>query len=172
MRKVIYILILLFSLSSFGQEVFDYEFDDNITIQVLEDTEEGEIAGGKYVKGTYKNEIVIFMSSEKGMDKMSNSDEAGLLKFFQGVKNGALKSSKGTLLNEEFITIQGNKTFKFSYTLTLNGKKNRIDSYSFIYNDIIYTLQFMNLEKGFENGNDFRNQILNSIVLKKGLNWE
>lgn len=166
MKKILYIFIVLISFSSYSQEVFDYEFDDNVTIQVLEETEEGEIAGGKFVKGTYKNEVVIFVSSDKGMDKMKNSDEAGLLKFFQGVKDGALKSSKGTLLNEEFITIQGNKTFKFSYTLTLNGKKNRIDTYSFIYKDFIYTLQFMNLEKGFEKGNDFRNQILNSIVLK------
>ncbi|UPQ78942.1 hypothetical protein M0M57_15145 [Flavobacterium azooxidireducens] len=166
MRKVIYIFILLFSLSSFSQEVFDYEFDDNVTIQVLEDTEEGEIAGGKYVKGTYKNEIVIFMSSDKGMDKMSNSDEAGLMKFFQGVKDGALKSSKGTLLSEEVVMIQDNKAFKFSYTLTMNGKKNRVDTYAFIYKNISYSLQFVNNEKGFEKGNDLRTQILESIVLK------
>ena len=166
MKKVIYIFILLFSLSSYSQEVFDYEFDDNVTIQVLEDTEEGEIAGGKFVKGTYKNEIVIFMGSDKGMDKMTNSDEAGLLKFFQGVKDGAVKSSKGTLLSEEVITIQDQKAFKFSYTLNLEGKKNRVDTYVFVYNNVSYTLQFVNNEKGFEKGNDLRKQILESIVLK------
>ena len=166
MKKVIYIFILLFSLSSYSQEVFDYEFDDNVTIQVLENTEEGEVAGGKYVKGTYKNEIVIFMSSDKGIDKMANSDEAGLLKFFQGVKDGAVKSSKGTLLSEEVITIQDQKAFKFSYTLNLEGKKNRVDTYVFVYNNVSYTLQFVNNEKGFEKGNDLRKQILESIVLK------
>jgi len=165
MKKLIYIFILLVNFSSFSQEVFDYEFDDNITIQVLEDTEEGEIAGGKYVKGTYKNEIVIFMSSNKGIDKMSNTDEAGLLRFFQGVKDGAVKSSKGTLLNEEIVTIQDQKAFKFSYTLHLDGKKNKVDTYVFLYKNISYTLQFMNNEKGFEKGNDLRKQILESIVL-------
>ncbi|RAR46361.1 hypothetical protein [Flavobacterium lacus] len=165
MKKLIYIFILLVNFSSFSQEFFDYEFDDNITIQVLEDTEEGEIAGGKYVKGTYKNEIVIFMSSNKGMDKMSNTDEAGLLRFFQGVKDGAVKSSKGTLLNEEIVTIQDQKAFKFSYTLHLDGKKNKVDTYVFLYKNISYTLQFMNNEKGFEKGNDLRKQILESIVL-------
>lgn len=165
MKRLIYIFIVLVSFSSFSQEVFDYEFDDNVTIQVLEDTEEGEIAGGKFVKGTYKNEIVIFMGSDKGMDKMTNSDEAGLLKFFQGVKDGAIKSSKGTLLNEEVISIQDQKAFKFSYTLSMEGKKNRVDTYVFIYKNVSYSLQFVNSEKGFEKGNDLRKQILESIVL-------
>ncbi|HBH99990.1 MAG TPA: hypothetical protein PLL09_09815 [Flavobacterium sp.] len=166
MKRLIYIFIVLVSFSSFSQEVFDYEFDDNVTIQVLEDTEEGEIAGGKFVKGTYKNEIVIFVSSDKGMDKMINSDDAGLLKFFQGVKDGAIKSSKGTLLNEEVISIQDQKAFKFSYTLNMEGKKNRVDTYVFIYKNVSYSLQFVNSEKGFEKGNDLRKQILESIVLK------
>ena len=166
MKRLIYIFIVLVSFSSFSQEVFDYEFDDNVTIQVLEDTEEGEIAGGKFVKGTYKNEIVIFMGSDKGMDKMINSDDAGLLKFFQGVKDGAIKSSKGTLLNEEVISIQDQKAFKFSYTLSMEGKKNRVDTYVFIYKNVSYSLQFVNSEKGFEKGNDLRKQILESIVLK------
>lgn len=165
MKRLIYIFIVLVSFSSFSQEVFDYEFDDNVTIQVLEDTEEGEIAGGKFVKGTYKNEIVIFVSSDKGMDKMINSDDAGLLKFFQGVKDGAIKSSKGTLLNEEVISIQDQKAFKFSYTLSMEGKKNRVDTYVFIYKNVSYSLQFVNSEKGFEKGNDLRKQILESIVL-------
>ena len=166
MRKVISLFILLLSFNSFSQEVFDYEFDDNVTIQVVEDAEEGEIPGGKYVKGTYKNEVIVFSSSDKGKDKLANTDDAGLLKFFQGVKDGAVKSSKGKLLNEEIITLHDLKALKFSFTLDINGKKNIVENYVFVYKNLAYTLQFMDTEKGFDKLTDFRTKIVNSILLK------
>ena len=82
------------------------------------------------------------------------------------MKDGAVKSSKGKLLNEEIITLHDLKALKFSFTLDVNGKKNIVENYVFVYKNLAYTLQFMDTEKGFDKLTDFRTKIVNSIVLK------
>ena len=51
MKKLIFALVLILNFNSYGQKVFEYEFDENITLNVLEETEEGELANGKFIKG-------------------------------------------------------------------------------------------------------------------------
>lgn len=151
---------------SYSQDVFEYEFDENVTIEVLDNSEEGEIPGGKAVRGTHKNLIMVFSSSNKGKGKLSQNDEAGMMKFFQGVKDGAVNSSNGKLLQEEIINLHNQKVLKFTFTLVVNGKKNWVENYVFFYKDLVYTLQLMNTEKEFEKSSAFRKRIVDSIVLK------
>jgi hypothetical protein len=166
MRKCIYAILILVNVSSYGQKVFEYEFDENISLNVLEETEEGELPNGKYIKGIFENEVFTCSSNNKAKDKLATMDETDLLKFFQGVKDGNLKSTKGTLIREEIINLQNTKVSKFKISLILEGKNKIIESYVFAYKNLIYIFQFMNNEKEFDKLNNFRKGIINSIILK------
>jgi hypothetical protein len=166
MRKLIYIVLLLLNFCSYGQKVFEYEFDENISLNVLEETEEGEIPNGKYIRGTFENEIFTFSRSDKAKDKLVAIDETGLLKLFQGVKDGSLKSTKGNLVKEEIINLQNIKVLKFKLSFVVEGQNKIFESYVFVYKSIVYTFQFMNNENEFEKLNDFRKGVLDSILFK------
>lgn len=166
MRKLIFATLLLLNICSYGQNVFEYEFDENLSINVLEETEEGEITNGKFIRGTFKNEVFTFSSSNKAKDILATIDEKGLSKLFQGVRDGSLKSTKGTLISEEIINLPNIKVSKFKISFILEGKNKIFESYVFAYKNILYTFQFLNNEKEFEELNDFRKSILDSIKFK------
>ncbi len=166
MKKLIYMLLTVLSFNSFAQKTFEYEFDDNITLNVLEETEEGQMPNGKFIRGTFENEVVTFSNSNKARDKVATMTEADLLKLFQGVKDGNLKSTKGTLINEEIITLKNTKVSRFKISFALEAQHKIMETYVFTYKNIIYTFQFMNNEKEFEKLTKFRKSILDSIIFK------
>ncbi|WP_339834873.1 hypothetical protein [uncultured Flavobacterium sp.] len=163
MKKLTYVVLILLTFSSYGQDVFEYEFDENISLNVLEETEEEDLPNGKYIRGTFENEVLTFSSSNKAKDKLAIINEEGLLKLFQGVKDGNLKSIKGKLINEEIINVHDIKVSRFKIAFSLEGQNKIIESYVFVYKNIIYTLQFMNNESEFEKFNNFRKSLLDSI---------
>lgn len=164
MRKTIYTLILLTSLKSFSQELFEYEFDKNISINVIDNSEESEIANGKFIKGTFENETVVYLKSKK--KGLKNLNEKKLEKLFDGIKDGALKSSKGNLISEDLVKINELDIFNYKYSAKLNGEKKIIENYVFLYNENIYTIQFMNNKDEFDKNTKFRRGIIESIKLK------
>ena len=164
MRRIIYtILILLIISFSYGQKVFEYEFDKNISLKVLENTEEGEMPNGKFIKGTFENEFFLCLSSNKLKDKFDVKDEEDLIKLFHGIRDGGLKTTEGKLVNEEIINIKNKKVLNFKISFELEGLNKLIESYVFVHNNIIYTVQFMNNEKEFEKLESFRKDILDSV---------
>lgn len=163
MKRIILIILLISNFNSYSQKVFEYEFDENITLNVLEETEEGELANGKFIKGTFENETLTCSSSNKAKDRLANIDETSLLKLFQGIKDGSLKSTKGLLISEEIIDFQNIKVSKFKFSFLVEGKNKIVESYVFVYKNIIYTIQFMNNEKEFDKLNEFRKSLINSI---------
>ena len=166
MKKLIFALLLIINFYSYGQEVFEYEFDENITLNVLEETEEGDLANGKFIKGTFENETVTCTSSNKAKDRLANIDETDLLKLFQGIKDGILKSTKGLLISEEIVDFQNIKVSKFKFSFIVEGKNKIVESYVFAHKNIIYTIQFMNNEKEFDTLKEFRKSLVNSIKFK------
>lgn len=164
MKKLIYLFLILINLSSYGQEVFEYEFDENISLNILEETEEGALSNGKFIKGTFENEVFSCFSSD--IIKLKTTDETYLLKLFQGFKEGTLKSTKGTLISEEIINIENIKVAKSKISFTLESKNKIVESYILAYKNIIYTFQFMNDEEEFEKFNNFRKNIIDSIKFK------
>lgn len=163
MRKLISVVLLLMTITSYSQEVFDYAFDENISLNVLVDTEEGELPYGKYIRGVFENEVVTFSSSTKAKDMLATADETSLLKLFQGVRDGNLKATKGVLISEEIINLQQIKVAKFKISCTLESKNKIIESYVFAYKNIVYTFQFMNNDNEFEKLNNFRKSIIDSV---------
>lgn len=161
--KILILLTLVFSAyNSFAQNVFEYEFDKNISINVLEDSEEGELPDGKFVRGVFDNEVFTFSSSNKAKDKAGTINE--IVKLFQGVRDGNLKSLKGTLLNEETINRNDVKTFKYQIYFQIEGQKKILESYVFVYKNTLYMLQFINNEIEFEKLNTFRKSIVETVI--------
>jgi hypothetical protein len=164
MRKTIYTLLLLTSLNSFSQELFEYDFDENLTINVIDNSDEGEIANGKFIKGTFESETVVYLKSKK--EGLKNLNGKKLEKLFDGIKDGAIKSSKGKLISEESIKINGLDALNYKYSAKLNGEKMIIENYVFLYKENIFTIQFMNNKNVFDKNIEFRKGIIESIRLK------
>jgi hypothetical protein len=163
MRKLIAVVILLMTITSYSQEVSDYAFDENISLNVLVETEEGELPYGKYIRGVFETEVVTFSSSTKAKDMLATADETSLVKLFQGVREGNLKATKGVLLSEEIINLKQIKVAKFKISFAMEGENKIMESYVFAYKNIVYTFQFMNNEKAFEKLNNFRKSIIDSV---------
>jgi len=163
MKKIICIYIIFLSFNSFSQEIFEYEFDENISINVIEDSDEGEINDGKFIKGTYKDEIVIYSKSDKGKEQLKNIDDNGLVSFFKGLKDGTLKSTNGVFISENEFVLGNVKIYSFRFSFKLKGKEKLVENYAFIYKDSTYTIQFMADKDKFENNNEFRQSIIDSI---------
>ena len=100
LKNLIYFVLINVNISSFGQEAFEYDFDETISLNVLEDTEEGPMPNGKYIRSVFKNETITFSSSNKAKNILPTINEDGLQKLFQGVKAGNLKSTEETLINK------------------------------------------------------------------------
>lgn len=164
MKKIIYTLLLFTSLNSYSQELFEYDFDEYITINVIDNSDEGEIENGKFVKGTYESETVVYLKSKKKGLKSLN--EKKIKKLFDGVRDGAVKSSKGKLIDEKLLKLNGLDVLNFKYSAELNGEKNIIENYVFFYKESIYTIQFMNKKSMFDENVEFRKGIIESIKLK------
>ena len=164
MRKIIYTILLLTSLNSFSQELFEYDFDENLTINVIDNSDEGEIENGKFIKGTFESETVVYLKSKR--EGLKNLNEKKLERLFDGIKDGAIKSSKGKLIGEELIKINGLDVLNYKYSVKLNGEKMIIENYVFLYRENIYTIQFMNNKNVFDNNIEFRKGIIESIKLK------
>ncbi|MVO07608.1 hypothetical protein GOQ30_00350 [Flavobacterium sp. TP390] len=164
MKKILFFAVfVLFNLHGFSQEVFQYEFDENLTIDVVEEAEEGELLDGKFVKGAFGNEIIVYLSSDKPKDIFKGKDEKKKVNFFKGVKDGLLKSAKGKLVSEEEFVLNDVKIYSFTIDFVAGGESKRTQSFNFFYKGFIYTIQFMNAQDEFEKNNDFRKKILDSI---------
>ncbi|MGY3795716.1 hypothetical protein [uncultured Aquimarina sp.] len=164
MRKTIYILLLFTSLNSLAQELFEYDFDENLTLNVIDNSEEGEIANGKFVKGTFENETIVYLKSKKkGLKNVSGKK---LEKLFEGIKDGALKASKGKLISEGIIKINELDVLNYKYFIKQSEEKKIIENYVFVYKENIYTIQFMNNKDEFNKNTEFRKRIIESIKLK------
>lgn len=164
MRKTIYILLLFTSLNSLAQELFEYDFDENLTLNVIDNSEEGEIANGKFVKGTFENETIVYLKSKKkGLKNVSGKK---LEKLFEGIKDGALKASKGKLISEEIIKINELDVLNYKYFIKQSEEKKIIENHVFVYKENICTIQFMNNKDEFNKNTEFRKRIIESIKLK------
>lgn len=171
MLKFIYNAIVFFSLNCFSQEVFQYEFDENLTIDVLDNAEEGVIANGKFIRGIYDTEIIVYTKFDIINEVSKISDDKGMNKFFNGIKKGVLNSTKGTLISETFSTtedfkvfsVENVKLFYIKIVLEVQEQKKIVENYSFIYKGAIYSIQFMIDGDNFDKNKAFRTNIIESI---------
>ena len=104
-----------------------------------------------------------FKESDKGKEQLKNIDDNGLVSFFKGLKDGTLKSTNGVFISENEFVLGNVKIYSFRFSFKLKGKEKLVENYAFIYKDSTYTIQFMADKDKFENNNEFRQSIIDSI---------
>lgn len=166
MKNISFTLLLLLTITGYSQPLFEYEFDKNITIEVPEETEEGQIPNGKFIRSTTDGVVFTFSSSDKAKERLATIDDAGLTTLFQGVRDGNLKSTKGTLVFDEIITLQNIKTAHYRFTFLSEGADLMVESYVFTYKNLLYILQFRSTEKDATNHEAYRKRIIDGIRFK------
>ena len=166
MKTIIYSIILLLSFSGFSQELFLYDFDQNLSMNVPEDSGEYEMSGQTFIKGSIGDGTFVISKTNKGHEKLSLDGKSDLSRFFQGIKDGIIKASKGKILKDATTEIDNEKVLNFSYSMEIDGQQKIVDSYIFIWKKFTYTIQFVSSEIESENFKATKKQILDSIDLK------
>lgn len=166
MKKILYLLLLLLSFNSFAQELMEYELDKNVTLSIPDNSEEGEANGQTFIKGYIGEEdFVIISKTDKGAAMISSKENGDLTSFYRGVKDGALKASKGALIKEGFIETNKVKVLNFSYSMLIDNQPKVVDTYVFFWKKYTYTLQFISAEKESENYKTIKKKIVDSIKM-------
>ncbi|MBC5834925.1 hypothetical protein G6N05_10420 [Flavobacterium sp. F372] len=166
MKNIFYFFILLINLNSFAQEVVECDFDANLSINILKNSEEGKNTTSKFVKGVFENEVIAFINFDFGKELVVKITENYPSKFFQTYKNDALKAANGKLISEEIVNINNIEILSIKLSFSLDDENKIAQHYIFVYKDIVYLLQFMNNENEFEKFLNFRKSIIDSIKFK------
>lgn len=163
MKSIICTIILLISISGFSQEVFLYEVDEYLSMNVPDDSAEGEMSGLTYIQGTMGDILVNISKTDKGSEKIAK--ETDLTRFYEGVKSGSLKASKGKLISEGIVEINNQEVFNFSFSAKIDGEDKIVNTYIFFWKEYTYTIQFMSSENESDHYKNSINIIIDSIQL-------
>lgn len=166
MKKFLVVLLSLISFSGFSQGLFEHEFDKNLTLNVPDESEEGESGEMYFIRGKIENGIIVISKTSKGSSKISGSDEKELSLLYNGMKDGVLKSTKGTLLEEKFIEIDKVKIFNFKISAKVGEELKIIENYVFYFNKLTYSIQFLSSENGSDKFEKVKKDIIASIKIK------
>lgn len=166
MKKFLVVLLFLISFSGFSQGLFEHEFDKNLTLNVPDESEEGESGEMYFIRGKIENGIIVISKTSKGSSKISGSDEKELSLLYNGMKDGVLKSTKGTLLEEKFIEIDKVKIFNFKISAKVGEELKIIENYVFYFNKLTYSIQFLSSENGSDKFEKVKKDIIASIKIK------
>lgn len=164
MKAIVYLIILFISVTGFSQEVFLYEVDEYLSMNVPEDAAEGEVSGLTYIQGTMGNILFTIYKTDKASNELAK--KADLTKFYEGVKAGTLKASKGKLINESSIEIDNEKAANFSFSMEVDGEPKIVNNYVFFWKKFTYTIQFISTEAESDDYKNSVNTIVESIDLK------
>ena len=162
MKNLLLAFLLLFTFNSYAQELIEYDFDENLTVNIPESSEEGEQGGQKFIRGMIGDHVVVISRSDKAA-KLTIKDDNGLLKLYQGYRDGMLKSASGKVISEEIIEIGPVKALNFSFPLQAGNQSKVVTNYIFYWKKNIYTIQFLSPEKQSDNFKATRSTIINSI---------
>ena len=165
MKYLLFTILFSFSIPGFSQELFLHEFDENLSLKIPDGSEEGELKGELFVRGSIGENVLVILKT-KGLAKLADGETPATSKFFQGMKDGMIKGSKGSLIKEEVVSIKEVKSLNLVLLANVNGQPQLIESYIFIWDKFTYTLQFMSPEKEATNFTAVKTEILDSITLK------
>ena len=163
MKSIICTIILLISVTGFSQEVFFHDVDEYLSMNVPEDAVEGEMSGLTYIQGTLDDILINISKTDKGNKKLAKQTD--LTRFYEGVKSGSLKASKGKLISEAIIEIDNQEIYNFSFSATIEGEDKIINTYIFFWKEYTYTIQFMSPENESDHYKESVSSIIDSIEL-------
>ena len=173
MRRIFLLLVILLCNTCFGQNWTVLKIDSNLSMRLppyrnLIDTV-------YYLGITEMRSVVAFIDSGRvGFAKGPYVKEAEpiknekkLLEFYDGVKEGLMKTSKGKLLLDTIIEIAGLKMQRLKIGLLLNGRPYTMEYIGFLLNSNKYSISVM--EDDFKK-KKLGKEILSLFVLSGFLN--
>lgn len=166
MKKIIYVIILLYSITGFSQEPMLYDEDPNISLLIPEDSEEGETKDQTFIRGSIGEDVFIFSKSNKDFEKLAANENEEMPKFYKGMKDGMIKATKGKIIKDVMVKIDDHEVVNFVYSIQVEGQTKVVDNYFFFYKKFAYSIQFLSPEKESEDFKKTKDQILQSIKFK------
>lgn len=172
MKRVIIVFLLFFISKSFGQNLVEYQVDEDFFVNLPTDIEISETSQQKVVKGFIENDVVIITKTIQKDTIVTIENEQDLLKYYKGAQEGLLGQSKGILLKKEIIEIKGLKVLNVRFKMQIDNEEKVLDSFMFFLNNHTYSLVFIHSFDSNENFKLQREKIISSIKFRNGLNIE
>ncbi|MBS4036470.1 MAG: hypothetical protein KGZ85_18555 [Ignavibacterium sp.] len=168
------LLVIVSSIYLFSQQDWiNYNIEDYISINLPTEPIVFDTLGTTTISSETDSYIILITkmnNNSKVNAKISSEDE--LNKFYEGVVNGYLKSTKGELVDKNLSKIANLRSVSYSIRLT-RGDENRLYFiHSIFIEDCMYTFQFLQLEIDDEELKETRDIFFNSINISKSLNLQ
>lgn len=171
--KVLF-LIIVSSLNLFSQQDWiNYNIEDYISIKLPTEPVVFDTLGTTTISSETDYYIIVLskMSNNSKVNvRISSEDE--LAKFYEGVVNGYLKSTKGELVDKILSKIANLKTVNYSIRLVRENENRIYFIQSVFVKNCMYTFQFLQLEDDNKELKETRDKFFNSIIISQSLNLQ
>ncbi|WP_026704366.1 hypothetical protein [Flavobacterium soli] len=165
MKKILLILFFALSNSSFAQELFLYEFDETLTLEIPDDAEEGELQDVTFVRGLI-DDGYITVTKDKLTTGVVDLKDFNNEAFFEGIKNGVLKKSKGAILKDAIMEIDGVKVLHLTFSLEMEKELKVVEMFAFVKKHSSYLIQLLEFKKDSDTFKTTKERIVNSINIQ------
>ncbi|MGZ4034342.1 MAG: hypothetical protein ACXVPU_05500 [Bacteroidia bacterium] len=170
MKQLLLIFLFASAINCFAQRWVTCKVDKTLYIQLpenykLQDTLEQRIVSAKIEMGL----IVVSRIFNKNEYEVSLTNGKELVKYYQGVRIGAIKKQEGELIKEEIIKIKGLVAEKFSYKVTVGNEKQIRHFICFYVKNRTYAAQFCELESMTDEMKVQREKLFSSIIVPSNL---
>jgi len=167
MKQKFLITFILLSLNIFSQNLVKYKIDENVSVRIPEGFEELESSGQMFARGFIGNAIVLVSKSSEEYSGVKPENDSQLLEYYEGLKNGILKTPDGKLKKNDVIEINGLKSLKVSSNITIENEAKIFDTFIFLLKGITYSVQFIHSVEKDENFESEKQKIVSSIEFQK-----
>jgi hypothetical protein len=163
MRRAIALIILLFTVNNYAQNLIEYKFSGSIfSINIPEGFDEYEASGQKYARSIIGDNVVLVSKSiEKNTVTIQN--ESNLIEYYNGIKRGISKSIVEDYLENNIIEVNGLKLLKLKYKMLIENNLKIFDTTIISLNDYTYSVMFISSPEEDFNFKQKRDEILATL---------
>jgi hypothetical protein len=170
MKRAFTAILLLLTLTCFGQEWMEFQLDSTLSLAIPDNYKVVDTLGQRVINAQIDNGLILVMKlPNKGQTAINVQNEKELVNSYTGFQDGLIGSHKGELIKGEIIETGGLKCIQFSYRARM-GDENQIRHCLGIFvNENMYAINFWELESMTKEMAPQRERLFSSIKLPNSL---
>jgi hypothetical protein len=169
MKKFLFTILTFITLHCSAQEWIEYKFDDNLTVDIPENSTIIDTLGQHLVRAVLDNAVIVIQRLPNTGETATNiKDKEELIKNYEGFQQGVVGSQHGKLINQKFHERQGLQVTEFSYSASMAEEQQLRYSLVVFLNENWYTVNFWEIESASAESKNDRDRLFSSIKFPAG----
>lgn len=169
MRFFFLIFIALFPFQAFTQQFTKLVIDENISLAIPDNYSKKDTLGTTVFSARIDYGLVMIVIVPTKLEGVKVKDEKALLKTYNGFRTGLLGSSKGKMVSQETLDINGLKLDKISFTVKTDTQTVVKDCLTLLAADNIYSIQFWQVDWAIGSLAKQKDSLFSSIKINPAL---